>query len=98
MAIKGKKKNRGSSPRRPAGAPRPAVSGARRHTPFYRTRDGLFIIAIFVAVAIGVVVWLVTDAQSKARERDERRDDLVQAALLDHLRGGRHRARRGAPG
>lgn len=77
MAIKGKKKSKGGAPRRPAAAPRPQVSGVRKHTPFYRTRDGMFIVGIFVLVAIGVVVWLVGNAQKESREL-ERRQTVVE--------------------
>ncbi|HEU4481362.1 MAG TPA: hypothetical protein VFS18_05705, partial [Actinomycetota bacterium] len=80
MAIKGKKKSRGSQGvRRPAAAPRPVVTGTRRHTPWYRTRDGMLIGGIFLLVGIGVIVWLIGSAREDARELEQE-----QAVLEDY--------------
>jgi hypothetical protein len=77
MAIKGKKKSRGSQGvRRPAAAPRPVVTGTRRHTPWYRTRDGMFIVGILALVAIGIVVWLVGSAREDARTLEQEQQIL----------------------
>jgi hypothetical protein len=79
MAIKGKKKSKGSAgARRPAGAPRPQIPTTRRKQSFWRTRDGILILAIFVLVAIGVVVWLIGDARKDAAAEEDRRTALSQ--------------------
>ncbi len=90
MAIKGKKRNKGgSSPRKPAAAPRPQIPIARTRKSFFKTRDGMFIIGIFVLVAIGVAIWLVGSAQEKKREKEaeqalvEQYTSQVQPALVD---------------
>ncbi len=78
MAIKGKKKSqsRGSQgQRRPAAAPRPVYTG-RRPTPWYRTTEGRLVGGLILAVAIGVTIWLVADAQNKSEERTTRREAL----------------------
>lgn len=81
MAIKGKKKSRGAQGvRRPAAAPRPQVTGARRHTPFYKTRDGLILLGILGAVALGTIVWLVMSAQNEAKELEAQQSALEQYA------------------
>jgi hypothetical protein len=74
MAIKGKKKSKGSSPRRPAAAPRPTIQPTRRKPSFWRTRDGLMILGVLVLVGIGVVVWLIMGAQEAARELEDRQE------------------------
>ena len=82
MAIKGKKKSqsRGSQgQRRPAAAPRPVYSG-RRHTPWYKTNEGRLIGGMLIAVIVGVTIWLVADAQSESRQRDETRQVLEDYA------------------
>lgn len=77
MAIKGKKKSRGGAPpRRPAGAPRPVVTSGRSKTPWYRTRDGILILSIFVLVAIGVAIWLYSSAREEARQLEAKQDAL----------------------
>lgn len=81
MAIKGKKKSqsRGSQgARRPASAPRPTPARSRRHTPFFKTRDGLLIIGIFVLVFLGVIAWLIGSARERAQELDAERAALEQ--------------------
>lgn len=79
MAIKGKKKTRGAQGvRRPAAAPRPQISPKRRHTPFYKTRDGIILLSIFGLVAIGTVVWLVMSAQNEAKELEAQQAALEQ--------------------
>lgn len=79
MAIKGKKKSRGAQGvRRPAAAPRPQLTGARRHTPFYKTRDGMILLGILSAVAIGTIVWLVMSAQNEAKELEAQQSVLEQ--------------------
>jgi hypothetical protein len=78
VAIKGKKKSqaRGSQgQRRPAAAPRPVYTG-RKHTPWYKTTEGRLVGGMILAVAIGVAIWLVADAQNKAEERSTRREAL----------------------
>jgi len=79
MAIKGKKKSqqRGSQGvRRPAGAPRPAVGSSRGRTPFYKTRDGMLILGIFVLVFLGVIAWLVGSARERSQELEASRAGL----------------------
>ena len=86
MAIKGKKKSqqRGSQGvRRPAAAPRPVVTG-RRHTPWYRTRDGMLVLGIFIAVGIGVVIWLIGSARENAKELE--REQAVLTAYTNDVR------------
>lgn len=79
MAIKGKKKNRGSAgARRPAGAPRPVIEQTKRKRSFWRSRDGILILSVFALVGIGTVVWLIGEARSGAQERDEQRAVLSQ--------------------
>ena len=82
MAIKGKKKSqqRGSQGvRRPAAAPRPAVSTARRgKTPFYKTRDGMLILGIFVLVFLGVIAWLIGSARERQNELEASRTAIRQ--------------------
>lgn len=74
MAITGKKRSKGSSgPRRPAGAPRPVATATRTKKPWYRTRDGLMVLGIFVVVAIGVAIWLIGEAREEADALNERR-------------------------
>lgn len=89
MAIKGKKKpqRRGAQgSRRPAAAPRPAPA-ARRKTPWYRTRDGMLILGVFLVVLMGVGIWLVASARERAAATEARRDSLdrytsqIQSAL-----------------
>lgn len=76
MAIKGKKKNRGSQGvRRPAQAPRPAYA-PRARTPFYKTRDGLIMIGILAAVALGTIIWLIGSARAEAKELEDRQAQL----------------------
>lgn len=79
MAIKGKKKSRGAQGvRRPAAAPPPPVTARRRHTPFYRTRDGMILLGILGVVAIGTVIWLVMSAQNEAKELEAKQAVLDQ--------------------
>lgn len=87
MAIKGKKKNRGSQGvRRPAEAPRPAYA-PRARTPFYKTRDGMILMGILGAVAIGTIIWLIGSAQNEAKELEARQaqletyDDQIEGVL-----------------
>ena len=88
MAIKGKKKsgNRGSGgARRPAQAPRPVASARKGPTPFYRTRDGMFIIGILVIVAIGTIIWAVGSARNEAKLVEQEADQLD--TFTNSLRG-----------
>lgn len=79
MAIKGKKKSRGAQGvRRPAAAPRPQTTGVRRHTPFYKTRDGIILLSILGLVALGTIVWLVMSAQNEAKELEAQQTVLDQ--------------------
>ncbi|MGI8775470.1 MAG: hypothetical protein ACR2KQ_10785 [Actinomycetota bacterium] len=81
MAIKGKKKSqsRGSQgTRRPASAPPPTPARSRRHTPFFKTRDGMLIIGIFVLVFLGVIAWLIGSARERSQELDAERAALEQ--------------------
>lgn len=76
MAIKGKKKNRGSQgARRPAEAPRPAYA-PRASTPFYKTRDGMILMGILGAVALGTIIWLIGSAQNEAKKLEARQAQL----------------------
>ena len=76
MAIKGKKKNRGSQGvRRPAEAPRPAYA-PRARTPFYKTRDGMILLGILGLVALGTIVWLIGSARNEAKELEARQAQL----------------------
>ena len=77
MAIKGKKKSRGSqAKRRPAAAPRPTVT-ARRREPWYRTTRGRLIAGAVLAVIAGLVIWTVMAAQSRSDELAQEQDQLV---------------------
>ena len=79
MAINGKKKagSRGSGgARRPAQAPRPVATARRGPTPFYRTRDGMFIIGILVIVAIGTIIWAIGSARNEAKLVEQQADVL----------------------
>jgi len=68
MAIKGKKKSRGSQARRrPAAAPRPTVT-PRRREPWYRTTRGRLIAGALLAAIAGLVIWAVMAAQSRSDE------------------------------
>lgn len=79
MAIKGKKKTRGAQGvRRPAAAPRPPVTARRKHTPFYKTRDGMLLLGILGVVAIGTIIWLVMSAQNEAKELEAKQAVLEQ--------------------
>ena len=87
MAIKGKKKNRGSQGvRRPAQAPRPAYA-PRARTPFYKTRDGMILLGILGLVAIGTIIWMIGSARNEAKELEDRQaqletyDDQIQGVL-----------------
>jgi hypothetical protein len=77
MAIKGKKKSRGSQARRrPSTAPRP-VAAARRNEPWYRTTTGRLIAGTVLAVIAGLVIWAVVAAQSRSEDLAAEQDRLV---------------------
>jgi len=77
MAIKGKKKSRGSQARRrPSTAPRP-VSAARRKDPWYHTTTGRLIAGSLLAVIAGLVIWAVMAAQSRSEDLAAEQDRLV---------------------
>ncbi len=77
MAIKGKKKSRGSQARRrPSTAPRP-VPAARRKDPWYRTTTGRLIAGSILAVIAGLVIWAVMAAQSRSEDLAAEQDRLV---------------------
>lgn len=77
MAIKGKKKSRGSQARRrPSTAPRP-VAAARRKDPWYHTTTGRLIAGSILAVIAGLVIWAVMAAQSRSEDLAAEQDRLV---------------------
>lgn len=77
MAIKGKKKSRGSqAKRRPSTAPRP-VAAVRRKEPWYRTTKGRLIAGTILAVVAGLVIWAVMAAQSRSEDLAAEQDRLV---------------------
>ena len=76
MALKGKKKKRGSQARRrPAGAPRQTYTPAGREKPrWYQTTQGLVIAGAIGIVLVIVGLWWVSQSRQKAQERaDERK-------------------------
>ena len=76
MAIKGKKKSRGSQARRrPSTAPRP-VAAARRKEPWYRTTTGRLIAGAVVAVIAGLAIWAVMAAQARSEDLAAEQDRL----------------------
>lgn len=86
MAIKGKKKNRGSQARRrPAQAPRPHTQTMSR-TPWHRTSGGRVAAAIGVVVLIaalaGVIVTLVGNASERQDARSSAEDFGDDVRLL----------------
>ena len=72
MAIKGKKKSRGSQARRrPAAAPRPAVA-VRRKDPWYNTALGRVIAAILVVLVIaGIGTAIAINRSNANKEKDK---------------------------
>ena len=77
MAIKGKKKSRGSQARRrPSTAPRP-VAVARRREPWYRTIKGRLIAGAILAVVVGLAIWAVMASQSRSEDLAADQDALV---------------------
>jgi hypothetical protein len=76
MAIKGKKKSRGSQARRrPAAAPRPVISGGRRAA-WYKTPGGRIslVLGILIVGIVGFVLW--NNAQKNAERIDNRQEAL----------------------
>lgn len=82
MAIKGKKKGqaRGSQgQRRPATAPRPTSSYVpRRKVAWYQTSLGRGVAIVFGLVAVGVIWYVVSQAQTRAQELEERQEAVEE--------------------
>lgn len=79
MAIKGKKKARGSQARRrPAPAPRPQAHAAP-HTPWYRTSTGRVVSAVALVLVLALIGGLVAKVRGDANERSR-----VRAALEEY--------------
>jgi uncharacterized membrane protein YgcG len=90
MAIKGKRKGQ-KKPRssatarpRPVGAPRPVAPRGQR-VPFYKTFRGQLTAIIVVLIAIGAIMWFVSDRNSDSEALAARQDRL--SSYTSELRG-----------
>jgi hypothetical protein len=72
VAIKGKKKSRGSQARRrPAAAPRPVIIGGRR-APWYKTPGGRIGLALGIVAVAAISLFLWNNAQNNAEALEGR--------------------------
>jgi hypothetical protein len=78
MALKGKGKssNRGSQGRRrPATAPRPVAAPGRR-LPWYHTNAGRLALGLGIAVAVGLIWWVISSNQASNDRLEARQETL----------------------